>query len=116
MDPAEERFRASHPGNSIVRLVADDRGRYIDANEDAERVLGYTRDELLAMSVWDLTPAAAELDGLQLWQEFIHQGQQQGEYVVKRKSGALLKLHYSARANVEPGRHLALMAFIPIDE
>ena len=116
MDPAEELFRARHPGNRILRLVADDRGRYVDANEDAERVLGYTREELLSMSVWDLTPAAGELDGLQLWQSFIHQGEQQGEYVLKCKSGALLKLHYLARANVEPGRHLALMAFIPIDE
>ena len=116
MDPTVERFRGRHPGTSIIRLVADDRGRYVDVNEDAERVLGYTREELLSMAVWDLTPSAGELDGLQLWQDFIREGRQQGEYVVKRKSGGLVKLHYHARANVEPGRHVSYLSFIPLDE
>lgn len=96
--------------------MADDRGNYVDANEAASRVLGYSREELLSMSVWDLTPGTRELDGLTLWQEFIRSGQQSGEYVVKRKSGGLLKLHYRARANIEPGRHESLLSLLPIPD
>lgn len=106
----------SSSGPSVIRLVADDRGNYVDANDAAVELLGYSREELLSMSVWDLTPAAGELDGLTLWQEFIRSGEQTGEYVVKRKSGGLLKLHYRARANVEPGRHESLLSLLPIPD
>lgn len=88
-----------------IVLIADDQGRYVDANAEAVRVLGFTRDELLQMSVWDLTPHARELDGLMLWQEFIRQGRLEGEYVLRAKDGRLLHCHFEARANIAPGRH-----------
>lgn len=112
----EDRLRERYPSYSIARLVADDQGRYVDANDDAVRLLGYSRDELLSMAVWDLTPAAAELDGLTLWQSFIAEGEQSGEYIVRRKNGTLLKLYYRARANVEPGRHESLLSLIELEE
>lgn len=101
---------------TVVRLVADDRGNYVEVNDEAVRVLGYSRDELLAMSVWDLTPGASELDGLQLWQQFIAAGEQSGEYVLRTKNGGLVKMFYRARANVEPGRHESLLSFIPLED
>jgi PAS domain S-box-containing protein len=101
-------------GYTVVRLVADDRGNYVEVNDEAVRLFGYSREELLRMSVWDLTPAASELNGLELWQQFIAAGEQRGEYVIRKKNGSLLKMHYRARANVEPGRHESLLSFIPL--
>lgn len=95
-----------------IVLVADNQGRYVDANEEAVRALGFTREELLQLSVWDLTPHARELDGLILWQDFIRQGQQAGDYVLRTKDGRLLACSYSARANVRPGRHEARLTVI----
>ncbi len=98
---------------TVLRLVADDRGNYVEVNDEAVRVLGYSREELLQMSVWDLTPGARELDGLAMWQDFIRSGEQSGEYVMKTKGGALLKLYYRARANIAPGRHESILTLIP---
>lgn len=103
-------------GPTILRLVADDQGNYVDANEAALKFLGYTREELLSLSVWDLTPAMNEIDGLTLWQEFIRSGNQEGQYVLRRKNGGLVKLHYRARSNVEPGRHESLLSLLPLPD
>jgi PAS domain S-box-containing protein len=88
-------------------LVADDRGRYVAANESACRLLGYSREELLQLSVWDLTPDPHEVEGLILWKEFIEVGVQAGVYWLARKDGSLVEVAYQARANVTPGRHVS---------
>lgn len=97
----------------VARLVADDRGRYVDCDDFACELLGYTRDELLSMSVWDLTPTPNEIDGLLMWQEFIRVGVQAGIYWLKRKDGSTVELEYRAIANGAPNGHLALLT--PID-
>jgi PAS domain S-box-containing protein len=87
--------------------MADDQGRYIEANDAACDLLGYTRDELLELSVWDLTPGANELDGLMLWQEFITLGFLAGVYWLTRKDGSLVEAAYQATANAGPGVHVS---------
>jgi len=72
-------------------------------------VLGYSREELLSMSVWDLTPSVNELDGLLLWQGFLRDGRQSGRYALKTKRGLLAWFDYEARANVTPGRHESVL-------
>ena len=88
-------------------LVADDRGRYVDANPAACELLGYTRDEVLELSVWDLTPHGHEVDGLVAWKEFIELGFQAGVYWMVRKDGTLIGVEYRAKANLEPGLHVS---------
>jgi PAS domain S-box-containing protein len=97
-----------------MRLVADDRGRFVEVNEEAVRFLGYSREELLSLSVWDLTPPPADLTGLALWQDFIRTGKQEGQYEVVTKRGGHVMLHYRARANVAPGRHESVLSILPI--
>ena len=104
--------RSGQDEAAVVRLVADDRGNYVEVNDAAVALLGYTREELLAMSVWDLTPPPQELDGLALWQDFIRIGEQAGEYELRTKRGEMLRFRYRARANVEPGRHESLLTLI----
>jgi PAS domain S-box-containing protein len=94
-------------------LIADDRGRYVDCNELACELLGYSREELLKLSVWDLTPEGNEVDGLVLWQDFIHAGAQAGIYWLVRKDGSLVEVEYRAVANATPGGHLSRLT--PID-
>ena len=88
-------------------LVADDQGRYLAVNDAACGLLGYTREELLRLSVWDLTPDPHEVEGLILWKESIEVGAQAGVYWLARKDGSLLEVAYQARANVAPGRHVS---------
>jgi PAS domain S-box-containing protein len=91
-------------------LVADDQGRYVAANDAAGELLGYTAEELVELSVWDLTPGANELDGLLLWQDFIGLGFQAGVYWLARKDGSLIEVAYRATANVAPGRHVSQLS------
>ena len=88
-------------------LVADDQGRYVAGNDAACRLLGYTRDELLELSVWDLTPKPHEVDGLILWKEFIEVGFQAGVYWLACRDGSLKEIAYRAKANIVPGRHVS---------
>ena len=95
-----------------AELVADDRGRYVDCNPAACALLGYDREEVLQMSVWDLTPQANNVDGLVMWQEFIALGVQAGIYWLVRKDGASLEVEFRAVANVTPGRHVSRLRAI----
>ena len=96
-------------------LVADDQGRYVDCNSRACSLLGYSREEILALSVWDLTPEGNEIEGLQMWQEFIGVGIQAGIYRLLPKSGPPIEVEYRAVANASPGRHVSRVRAIDQD-
>ena len=92
-------------GQLVAELIADDQGRYVECNDAATELLGFSRAELLGMSVWDLTPGADEMQALLLWQEFIRQGFGAGLYRLTTKDGLELEVTYKAVANITPGRH-----------
>jgi len=95
---------------SIAVLVANDSGRYVDVNAMAPTLTGYTRNELLKMAVWDLTPTARRGLGLRLWREFLRRGRMRGDYQLRRKNGAVVTARYIAVANVLPGIHISALA------
>jgi PAS domain S-box-containing protein len=95
---------------SIAVLIANDRGRYVDANARAPILTGYTRNELLKMAVWDLTPTPRHGLGLRLWREFLRRGRMRGNYQVRRKNGTIVTARYVAVANVLPGIHVSALA------
>jgi PAS domain S-box-containing protein len=90
-------------------LVADDRGRYVDANRLATRLTGYSRDELLSMAVWDLTPSVRQGLGRRLWREFRERGRMGGVYRLRKKSGRVMSVRYLAIANVLQGVHVSAL-------
>ena len=90
-------------------LAADNTGRYVAANTIASTLTGYSRDELLAMSVKDLTPAMRHDGAGELWKRFIQTGSQAGDYVLVRKDGTPVSVHYAAYASVAPGVHISLL-------
>jgi len=90
-------------------LAADNTGRYVAANTSATTLTGYSRDELLTMSVRDLTPAMRHDSAGELWNRFIQAGSQAGDYVLVRKDGTPVSVHYTAYASVAPGVHISLL-------
>jgi len=95
---------------SIAILIANDRGRFVDANARAPILTGYTRNELLKMAVWDLTPTPRRGLGLRLWRDFIRRGRMRGNYQLRRKNGTVVTARYVAVANVLPGIHVSALA------
>ncbi|HEX2739240.1 MAG TPA: PAS domain S-box protein, partial [Rubrobacter sp.] len=76
LEESEQRFRQLFEQSVDALFVHDERGRFVDCNSQATLLLGYSREELLTMSVWDvsedmLTPeekARKARDGGTLWQ------------------------------------------------
>jgi PAS domain S-box-containing protein len=94
----------------VAMLVANNQGRYVDANAAAVFLTGYPRRELLRCSVWDLTPAPRLGSGEALWRAFLSRGRMAGRYRLRRKSGRSVDARYVAIANVLPGLHVSALA------
>lgn len=90
-------------------LLVNDDGRYVDANPAVCNLVGYTREEILTLSVWDMTPNTHEAAGREQWKEFISAGKLKGEYTMLTKDGSLVEIEFSAVANIRPGVHLSII-------
>lgn len=91
-------------------LLADNEARYVDANPAACALTGFSREELLRMTVWDVTPVTSLEVGRDLWRAFIGAGKQSGEYTLRRKDGSNVEVEYRAVAHIIPGLHLSVLA------
>jgi PAS domain S-box-containing protein len=98
-------LRAVWDGAFEAIVIADDRGRCVDANPAACELFGRTREELLGLLVGDVL----EL-GTGTWQEFRRtDGVARGDAVIRRPDGTQREVEYAARADFLPGRHLSVM-------
>ena len=93
-------------------LFSDMTGRYIGANAAAMELTGFSRGELLASSVFDITPPVDEKEVALLWRAFLRTGRQAGEIVVRRRDGTHISGRYMAATNVIPGVHVSILAKI----
>ena len=90
-------------------LLVDDRGRFVDANAAACRILGYPIEQLLRLSVEDIAATETAQERERLWCRFQQQGSQAGRYLIKAGDGALRLVSYRSWAQVLPGYHLNLL-------
>lgn len=77
----------------VAILVADDEMRYVAVNSYACDLLGYTREELLAMRITDIArypEAAGEFDRM------VAAGKLEGLTTLARKDGGELTMRYRA--------------------
>jgi PAS domain S-box-containing protein len=91
-------------------LVADNEARFVAVNEAASRLTGYTRDELLAATVWDITPTSDIADAQAAWRQFLKDGEYDGLYRLMRKDGSLIWVHSIAVAHLVRGLHVSAFA------
>jgi len=77
-------------------LIANANGLLLDANSEAERLTGYTRQELSTLSVMDLAPPEDRQRAQQQFADFLRQGYQRGEFRLLRKDGGIVYTEYSA--------------------
>ena len=91
-------------------LFADNTGRYIGANAAANELTGFSRRELLAASVFDITPPVDEKDVTLLWRAFLRIGRQEGDILIRRRDGTHITGRYLATSHVIPGVHVSIMA------
>jgi len=84
----------AHPElqNSEFVIFADASRRYVDCSDGVCRLLGYTRQEILQKTIDDISFDPAEVSTL--FTQYLKTGEQEGEYLVKRKDGSPLLIHY----------------------
>jgi PAS domain S-box-containing protein len=116
---AQTSSRTQHTLSRLVRdipspvLVTDDSGRFIMATASACALLGYTRDELLATTIADITAPPSQGAQERLWNSFTRVGRQMGRYDLIRKDGTAIDISYDAFWDVAPGVHVAFIRSQP---
>jgi PAS domain S-box-containing protein len=101
---AEEALRASETKyRELIEqasdgiFLADSSGRYVDVNEAACSMLGYTREELLGLRILDVLVVVDEADQVRQ-SEALDRGEPvQSERLHRRKDGTLFPVEVSAR-------------------
>jgi len=98
MGPAEALIQTALLGEAVdagpaLVFVADEEMRYIAVNQSACETLGYTRDELLGLSVVDV---ARESSSQAEYDQMLARGYRDGQAVLTCKDGSSLPFAYRA--------------------
>lgn len=120
-EEGRERFRTilDQAGEAIFIIDPDD-GHFLDINKSAEDQLGYTREELLGMSIKDIN-ASLEIQTPELWKEYVKNIKDSGkpllvQTVHKRKDAGTLKVDISISYKTHAGEDYILATARDITE
>ena len=108
LEESRRRFQAIFEYSLEGILLMDDGGRYVDGNPAICQLLGYSHDELVKLTVWDVTPARDRERIPELMSGFLSAGTSSGEYTLLCKGGATREVEYRSVANIHPGLHLGV--------
>ena len=103
----QERYGASFGGAFDAMVVADDEGRYVEANQRACELFGLEKAELLGRSIEDFFPD--DYDFAETWQQFEDSTLDRGTLQISRENGEKRVIEYAATANVVSGEHLSVL-------
>ncbi|MEO8232673.1 MAG: PAS domain S-box protein, partial [Ignavibacteriota bacterium] len=86
----EEEFREiiEHSADSI--FIVDNQGRYVYINTEAVQMLGYSKEEMLQLTIADLAPKNRVGEYLEIFQQTVQEGSFFAEIQLVKKDGNLL--------------------------
>ncbi|MFD2113263.1 PAS domain S-box protein [Thiorhodococcus fuscus] len=79
-------------------------GRLMNVNEQACELLGYQRDELLGMGIWDIDPELSEAEWPSRWELTRHLQRHRFERTNQRKDGTVFPIEVTANYFVFDGQ------------
>jgi PAS domain S-box-containing protein len=103
----QERYEASFHGAFDAMVVADDEGRYIDANQNACELFGMEKEALLGQSIEDFLPEGYNFAAA--WRQFENSSIDRGTLEIIRDDGEKRVIEYAATANIVSGEHLSML-------
>jgi PAS domain S-box-containing protein len=109
LSESREWLRALFENALDAILVLDDTGRLVDANPAAVGLLGYAREELLALTAGEIIGVADQKALLERRHAFPELGRYSGEYWLRRKDGSACLAEFRSVANIVPGVHFAIV-------
>jgi PAS domain S-box-containing protein len=99
---SEQQYHALFDEVHSAVLLADDSGRYLDANPAACALFGYPCEELVGRSILEFAPPGTGGKLKDAWREFLLTGEQTGEFLLQRPDGTQRMLEYRAKATCAP--------------
>jgi PAS domain S-box-containing protein len=99
----ERLFRSVFEQSLLANMLHDDDGTIVDANERAAELAGIPREQLIGRRFSDFAAEPGALD--ERWRTMIAEGFVEAEADIRGPAGHR-RIIFSARANVQPGRHL----------
>lgn len=106
LDESRKRLQALFDNMRDGILLVDRNAKHVDANPAFCELLGYSREEMLRMSLWDDVPLHRREEAYELWRKFLVSGRLEGEFTVLRKDGSTAEVDYRAVAHFMPDLHL----------
>jgi len=113
---SSERYHAIVEAAGDAIFVHDLNGRFLEVNEQACLRLGYTRSELLSMSVRDIDSPAMAAEFERLMQQFIATGRLHSDTEHRTKDGRILSIELSSRLLTIGGQQLVISVARDITE
>jgi PAS domain S-box-containing protein len=100
-------FHAVFDGAFEAIIISNDEGIYVDVNPAACELIGRTREELLGLKLGVLSGTTGTIE--QAWRSMLEKGFAKGQLEFTRRDGQVREVDFSARANVLPGVHVAVL-------
>ncbi len=108
MAASEGRYRVFLEGAPDAFYMHDEAGRFVDFNRRACESLGYTREELLQLSVTDVDQCYTLETARSVWQEVHRKGSQLIHGRHRRKDGSSFPVEVHIGTAILDGRHVFL--------
>ncbi|UMZ74443.1 PAS domain S-box protein [Natranaerofaba carboxydovora] len=84
-----KKFKAYIDEAPIGVFVVDREGNYIEVNKEACNMTGYSREELLNLTIKDVTAPETFAEGMEHFNELVETGRSERTFMAKRKDGSL---------------------------
>lgn len=105
---SEARYRILFEQSTDIILITDESGRYVDANPQAEKLLGYSREELLNFTVGDLSAKEDRPLAAENFAQSKQDGRLFGEAVIRHKNGRHIIIEFAA-TRIAPGMYQSVL-------
>lgn len=96
LNKSEEKFHSYIESAPDGIFIADSQGKYRDVNSAACKLLGYSKEELLTMSIPDILEPVCVDRALEDFNQLMRKGEFSGEYVYLKKDGTLFDMSLDA--------------------
>lgn len=102
-------FQGVFQGARDAILLANNQGRFIEANPAATRLLGRGREELLATHAWDFLPLGSEAEARKAWVAILETPGHESEFTFRGDAASNADLEYRITTRIIPGVHLVVL-------
>ncbi len=104
---SEQLFSEAFESSLVPEMIVDDDRHFVDGNPKACELLGLDRSKVASLRVDDVV--GPDVNVAHAWERFLADGSKTGELTLRRADGAERTVEFTATADVQPGRHFALL-------